>query len=231
MGKQKLIQKPVLLENRKELTEEEFRKLFEIEFKGLIGKDFIQNENSIAYLDILINYFYKNDKFYDSDILIKNLNTPSLDKGLLIIGNPGIGKSLVLKTFFTIFEKKCVYNPLYRFRMKNSKEIILQYESKEDYINNEDFFKSFITGFLMIDDVKAEDEAFKYGKKNLLNDILYFRYENSARTIITCNYDEKYPNDIEKAIDEFGTKYDGRIYDRLFEMCNIIEAKDFKSLR
>ena len=81
----------------------------------------------------------------------------------------------------------------------------------------------------MIDDVKAEGDAFKYSKKNLLDDILYYRYENEARTIITCNYDKNHPNDLEKAIDEFGTKYDGRIYDRLFEMFNIIEVKDLKS--
>ena len=80
----------------------------------------------------------------------------------------------------------------------------------------------------MIDDVKAEGDAFKYSKKNLLDDILYYRYENEARTIITCNYDKNHPNDLEKAIDEFGTKYDGRIYDRLFEMFNIIEVKDLK---
>ena len=83
----------------------------------------------------------------------------------------------------------------------------------------------------MIDDLKAEGEAFKYGRKNLFNDILYLRYENRARTIVTCNYQENYPNDIGKAIEEFGTKYDGRIYDRLFEMFNIIEVKDFKSYR
>ena len=231
MENQRNLQKPVFLKTREELTEEKFRKLFEIVFKNLINKDFIFNENSKEYLDTLINYFYKNEKFYESNILIKNLNTPSLEKGLLIIGNPGIGKTIILKTFFTIFDEYCIYNSKYRFRIKNSKETVLQYESKEDFISNEDFFKSFITGFLMIDDLKAEGEAFKYGRKNLFNDILYLRYENRARTIVTCNYQENYPNDIGKAIEEFGTKYDGRIYDRLFEMFNIIEVKDFKSYR
>jgi len=221
--------KPVLLNNT-QLTIDKFRELFKIEFRNYHNREFEITDNSISLLDTLINYFYKNDDFYNSNCLIKNLNKPSLEKGLLIIGNSGIGKSGLLEIFFNIFTKHCHFDPKFRFRLKSAIKIVSEYESKEKFINNDDFFNKYSKGFLMIDDIKSESEASNYGKKNLLKDILFLRNENKARTILTCNFSEEFPNDIEAAITEFGLKYDHRIYDRIFEMCNIIEGKG-KSFR
>ncbi len=69
-----------------------------------------------------------------------------------------------------------------------------------------------------------------FGKENLFKKILYLRNEKKLKTIITCNYDPSYSNDFEKGLDEFGIRYDGRIYDRLFSDFNFIESRG-KSLR
>jgi len=90
------------------------------------------------------------------------------------------------------------------------------------------------------DDIKTERHASNYGKVNLFKDILENRYNNRVqivkgvtkinKTFGTCNYKEGYEGNTEVALEEFGEMYGGRIYDRLFEMFNIIEFKG-KSFR
>ena len=59
----------------------------------------------------------------------------------------------------------------------------------------------------------------------MFKELLEVRYENNAKTFITCNFDPNNLKDIQKALDQFLLRYGGRVYDRLFEMFNIIEFK------
>jgi len=47
-------------------------------------------------------------------------------------------------------------------------------------------------------------------------------YINKVRTYITCNFKEGAYGDVELALLEFRDKYGNRVYDRLFELFNIV---------
>ena len=44
----------------------------------------------------------------------------------------------------------------------------------------------------------------------------------SVKKILTCNYDPAFPKDFEKGINQFGIRYDERIFDRLFSDFNLL---------
>lgn len=207
------------LELNKDGLKTVFKAFYEDKYKR---KYILESED---FLNLLIDYFFKDEEFYNSELLIKKFNKiPSLDKGLLIIGDVGVGKSSTLDILQTIFEKECRFDSSYRFRKISVQNLVLQYEKKENYISNDDFFNKYKTGFLCIDDVKSERKASSFGKINLIQEILYLRYEKKARTILTCNFKEGCQNDLNEALNEFGELYGSRIYDRIFELFNIIHV-------
>src|SRR5690606_3748536 len=93
-----------------------------------------------------------------------------------------------------------------------------------------DFFENIKRGAWVFDDMLNEREANNFGKTELFKDILEIRCHNKRITHATCNYDRFQPGDLEKGLLQFHDKYGGRVYDRLFEMFNIIEFKG-KSMR
>lgn len=222
---------PLISKKHKEqFTKEKLKKLFLVYFEIISDNKFIVNDVSDQYLELLLNYFFKNDEFYTSSILNNDFNNPNLNKGLLIVGNTGVGKSILLKTFERMFKDEFDFNPSYHFNMYHANELKTTFEALETNFLKTDFLKKHKTAFKCYDDVKSEIITLGYDKREIMKDILYMRYDRKERTIITCNYDKNYPGDLIKALEEFGTTYDGRIYDRLFEMFNIIEI-DGKSLR
>ena len=56
-------------------------------------QEFKETEEAIENLKSLIFYFSEDSRFFDCDNLMKSKNTPSFEKGLLIIGTYGTGKS------------------------------------------------------------------------------------------------------------------------------------------
>lgn len=203
------------------VSQDDFLKIFKVAFKKICKKEFISDENSTALLETLVNYFYKNDNFLNSEILIKDLNSPSHNKGLLLIGNFGLGKSMFLKTIEFIFNE-FHFNKQFNYKMFSATKVIQEFEKLENQSERNYFYEKHSKGIKCYDDIKSERDASNYGKVNVFKDILIARFENDMKTILTCNFDENFPGDYGKALDEFGTKYDGRVYDRIFEMFNII---------
>ncbi|OIQ22174.1 MAG: hypothetical protein BM557_02020 [Flavobacterium sp. MedPE-SWcel] len=92
-------------------------------------------------------------------------------------------------------------------------------------------------GSRYFDDLKTERIASNYGKVNIFKELLEERYnrvdpktKKRLKTFVTCNFKEGFEDNLEKAVDEFGEKYGSRVWDRMFEMFNIIEFKG-KSFR
>lgn len=188
-------------------------------FMQLRGYEFKNDIEALTSLKTLVYYFTEDKRFFKSPNLRSQLSTPNFAKGLLIVGGYGNGKSSMFEVLRTIF---CTFKD-YAFKSYNANTVIEMYETANGYHEKEEFWNHVLKGRCHFDDVKTERPASNYGKTNLFKDILEKRYDSRLKTYITCNYHEQYPNDLSKAINEFGEKYGGRVHDRLFEMFNILE--------
>ncbi len=203
-------------------------------YKIVAGKEFIQTPETLANIAPLVEYFARDSNFKTRDRLLMQLGhqqlRPNLNKGLLIIGGYGNGKTTIMETFATLFDH---YQMPMKFSSYKAHDLVTEYErlgADPTFLESSkyQFYErlSKVKG-LYLDDVKKEREASNYGKVNLIRDILEKRYDHkNSTTYITCNYRDGAPcEDPEDALAEFGEKYGGHIYDRLFEMFNIILFK------
>ena len=209
------------------ITYEYLLKKFLIKFKEIERVDFNNGIDDVNFknLQTILYYFVKDERFFKCDNLT-DISTPSFDKGLLVVGTYGNGKTAMMKTLKHLFNN----TPL-TFKMYTTNKIVSTFESYQDSAERNDYLSRVRSGTTYLDDVKTEKIASNYGKHNLLKEILEERYNNKSKTFITCNYKEDdSAQDINTAIKEFGEKYGARVYDRMFEMFNIIEFNG-KSLR
>lgn len=212
-------------------TIKEIRNLFFIEYKTMFKREFQVTKDSNDLLYTILCYFFKDERFFKSPcLIIPESTTPSFDKGLLIMGNFGIGKTSILLALEQIFKKYVIYNPHIHFKSTTANEVVIAYEKIKTAEEKEDFYFKNQRGFKCYDDVKSEDVASNFGKVNLFEKILFLRDSKGSRTIITCNFDHSFPNDFDKGLDQFGTKYGGHIYDRILNNFNFIQGNG-KSLR
>lgn len=205
------------------LSENDFLSYFNYVFKKLYQKDLILDRDSEAFLKTLIQYFFRNYEFFQSPCLKKTLNIPSFEKGLLIIGNPGLGKSKFLKTFEIIFKKLSYHNPNFYFTFSDVNDIVTEFEALETS-EKDNFFQKQSNGFKCYDDVKSERKASNFGIVNLIQEIIQYRYNKNRKTIIICNFNDAHPENFQEALNEFGIKYGSRVFDRIYEMFNLIEV-------
>lgn len=208
------------------ITAMQLFKLFKEKFIEVSGRPFIKIEGvTIKNLEPIIYFFSKDERFFECENLSK-LSEPSFDKGLLVIGNFGNGKTSTMITFEKIFQNIKGIS----FKGYTANEVVGMFEKCGDDISKKEFERKVNFGTRYFDDVKTERIASNFGKVNLFKDILESRYNNKVKTFVTCNFKEGFEGDIEAALEEFGEKYGGRVHDRLFEMFNIIEFKG-KSFR
>ena len=210
---------------------QDIKHLFRIEYKIMFTRDFTFTTESKFLFYTILFYFFRNERFFNSPCLIKPDGTnPSFEKGLLVMGNTGTGKTSILLALEKVFNTYLLFDSKTHLRSISAHQAVNEFEKLKNPEEREDFFIKHQRGFRFYDDVKSENDASNYGKENLFKKILYQRNEKRLKTIITCNYNPSFPNSFEKGIDEFGIRYDGRIYDRLFSDFNFIETKG-KSFR
>lgn len=219
----------------KKFTKQELWTLFIKEFKIIHGREFVCNDEIIENIKPIMLYFLQDDDFFFCKNL-SGLSKPSFDKGLLIIGNFGNGKTAAMMVFEKIFKEiKSI-----SFKGYTTKEIVSMFESinpnDSTAITRAQFDQKTTKGRRYFDDVKTERHASNFGKMNLMKEILEERENKclpplyATKTHLTCNYKEGFEGDVQKGLDEFEEKYGSRLYDRLFKMFNIIEFKG-KSFR
>lgn len=200
------------------LDSKKLAKMFFIKYKELYG-NFEPTKSATDNLQILVWYYCKDDRFFSSPNLSK-LSQPSFDKGNLIIGGFGNGKSSFVKTFRSLFS-----GTPFMFGYFDANSVIEMYEECISPYDKKCFWDKMLKGEKYFDDVKTERLANNYGKANIFKDIIEKRYNVDFRTHITCNYKDGFEGDLKMGLKEFGELYGGRAYDRIFEMFNIIEFK------
>ena len=138
----------------------------------------------------------------------------SLHKGLMIRGNVGTGKSLIVKALANLIKELEILVPC----------VIHVSELQDLYIRSdfEEIDKVKKRWYTIIDDVGVESvESKSYGNvKEPFNDVFDHRYRNNKRTIITTNLT---PSEIEET---YGT----RIIDRFRECMNdlVLDGESFR---
>lgn len=241
------------------LTSEQIIEDFKKAFKVVNKKEF-QESNKYSdtnepeeLMKLLVYYFNKDKRFFESKLINKDLSIPSFDKGLLLIGKYGCGKSSAFKTINFLFNhyvkvtnKKMPGNQqelLDKFRINQviATELVLDY--KQSLMNHKKPIEEILRKTksriqLYIDDLLKEEILFKSkdNEVNIFKDILTLRDENHYKTHISLNLKEvagakkSYFEDTETSLRELIYKYNGTVHDRVFGSYNIIELNG-KSMR
>lgn len=215
------------------------------------GKQFDESHNNYGSRKLartLLAYFTESKAFYKSP-LINPMSEPSLKKGLAVFGDFGVGKSAIVETFYTILktaennrvmikDKFGTEQILGRYKLSfgfyTSNAVVHEYESinRADKESDKEyklhlFTKKHHYGFRYYDDIMSERTASNYGKLELFKELFEERYSNRSKTMISLNYhaDKDGIINLETTLEMYATKYGERLYDRFFEMFNIIELK------
>lgn len=185
--------------------------LFEGEFK--------LDENNTEIFKLLCLYFSHDTNFVPAATAM-GVKAASLEKGILIAGNFGVGKTWLMQLFSR--------NQLQVFAVHNAKAIadLFEKDGQESqtqfiepprlpYNDGQNFYHA-VCG-LCIDDMGTEREKNHYGnKKSVIGDLIELRYAKKATgplLHITTNLNAK----------EVLEAYGGRVGSRLREIMNIIE--------
>ncbi|MFD2915825.1 ATP-binding protein [Psychroserpens luteus] len=190
-------------------------------FKTQTNKKFIVDSDNINKVKTLAYYLVQDNRFFISPLLSKDLNSPSFKKGLILVGDYGVGKTALLKTIPIITDNYFSYNL--------TVDLVSEYESLT-LSDKSMFVEKHKSGRRIYDDLGTEKKASNYGFVNLIKVVLESRYDANSLTILACNYDERNPLNLEAALDKLGMLYGGRVLDRVYEMFNIIEFSG-KSMR
>lgn len=157
-------------------------------------------------------YDFKNEKQLEDIVNYFGDGETSLDrsKGLLIGGVVGCGKTLFINLVQKWVFKKFCLNPV--------SSVVSEYNiSGEEGVA---IFKN--TKERMFDDLGIEQIGRYYGSNiEVMQEVIYERYYKKLRTHFTTNAESQ-------ALKE---KYGLRAYDRIKEMCNVIQWQEDKSYR
>lgn len=182
----------------------ELKNEFQKVYKQQNGQEYI-GEDSLV-LDSILQYFSKDIAF------IIGGRRRSFDKGLLLKGGYGVGKTSIMRTIRTIYPDL--------FGLKSTIEIVNMYDQEGGSVIKRFSAKS----DFCFDDLGSEKDG-KYfgGQSNVMKEILevrYFNYKKGKKTHVTTNLSQ----------DQISERYGERIESRLYEMFNVIvfNGDDFR---
>lgn len=188
------------------------------------GVKFLETAETVQNIKPLIYYFAGDLENFKKCKNVSNLSVPSLEKGFLLIGGYGNGKSSCIKALETalISTKKT-------FKTYTTNGLVKMYERAENPIDKKDFDRTTLKGARCFDDLLTEKEASNYGKANIMKDILEERYIHKLVTYASMNKVSNGSN-LQDDIDQIGIKYGSRVYDRVLSMFNVISfnGKSFR---
>ncbi|MBM1105164.1 hypothetical protein JQC67_03325 [Aurantibacter crassamenti] len=192
--------------------------IFKQYFKIISGRAFKETKESINNISAVFYYFLRDESFNYHPNVKMELSKPSFDKGLLIIGDYGIGKTDCMKAL-ELCLKQIKKN---RFKIYSTNEIVQKFEICTSSFDKQNFYNQMKLGTDLYDDLTTERLASNFGRVNIMKEIFEERYNHRKLTHAIANYHEEYKNDVEAALENLGTFYGNRFYDRIFEMFNIV---------
>ena len=226
----------IILPELKPINIESLYDLFKSAFELFQKKPFdetVNNSESKRLARTICAYFLQKKAFFRSPLLNEK-SIPDMQKGLMIVGGYGTGKTSILNTFHQMFKTAAsmpiqvtdiegTLQLLGRYKLSfgyfTANDIVKTFEAISDPQEKEIFWNRHSKGIKYFDDIMTESTASNYGKIEIFKDLFEMRYTNRAKTLISLNYAET----LDETLDEISKKYGERVYDRLFEMFNIIE--------
>jgi hypothetical protein len=152
--------------------------------------------------------------YFANDIRFETEGFGKLKKGIMLVGNVGVGKTLLMKAFKD--------NPKRYYNVRSTSSIVDGYckggvELIEDYCRGQVSYKPPLA--YCFDDLGVETLPAKFmgNSENVMEKIILHRYEQNIPffyTHFTTNLDG----------DQIESNYGTRIRSRLREMCNFIEV-------
>lgn len=208
--------------NRKALTATKWNmeqtKTFAIyQAQDRLKKPIVVDDKNQLLFDMLAMYFSKDPNFYRlaAELDIKN---PSLDKGLLFAGNPGTGKTFLMKVFarnqrqcFQVISAVTISN---HYQEHGSVQVFVDLDANA--INDSSYFYQPYRG-LCIDDIGSEEVKNHFGSKS-----------NVLGKLIEEKYSRGYVGDVLHATTNLGGTelldvYGERVVSRMREIFNLIK--------
>lgn len=196
-----------------------FKELFTIKLNHQMRlrrkqNDFEFDENNEKLINQLFYYLTGNAKeFKVVDPETNKEVLGELEKGLLVVGNLGSGKTMIMQAFCSLWDD------LFRIKTKSvsAKKYVemLMIASKSKEASSS--MPNFGIGTVFIDDIAKESKQVNlFGTEVCpMADLLADRYNNGVITFMTGNY----------TLESLETHYDKTIADRMKEMFNIVILK------
>lgn len=202
---------PVYIPIKREVKENNFvltKKVLWQLFNYYAPKGYVIDQRNREIIFTVLRYFLKDENFNEYN---KVISVPSLEKGLLIYGTYGVGKSQLFEILRNIGRELVV--------KKNCRDVWFSQISAGSFVDEymrstkEDStfsLEDHYTGRLYIDDLGFEKKAFN--KTELFGELLFERNRRKSTTYVTTNLKPS----------ELTQRYGERIGDRLPEMFNIL---------
>jgi DNA replication protein DnaC len=170
------------------------------------------------------------DTFRDyNDTLVDAVNTakafvekfPTVDKGLLFLGSPGVGKTHLAVSIL----KRIVQRTGLRARFYDTRKLLALIRNTYNPVvkaTEESVIRPAMDAdFVVLDDLGAERPT--EWVEETMNLIINTRYNMRRATVFTTNYPEKTPAG--SPADALGERIGARIHSRLMEMCRFVEMR------
>ena len=186
----------------------EFKELFTLKLNNQMRlrrkkNDFEFDENNEELINQLYYYLVGNPEKFIGE----------LEKGILVVGNLGSGKTMIMQAFCSL------WNDLFEIKIKSTtaKKYVELLLDPDKFKSQTGILPNYGTGTAFIDDIAKESKKVNvYGTEICpMADLLAERYDNGVITFMTGNY----------RLESLETHYNKTIADRMKEMFNIIEIK------
>lgn len=169
--------------------------------------------------DILfcLSLYFANDPEFENVDIPQLRTKPNLRKGIYIQGNPGSGKTTIMKILSKIGNFHFIPCDIVADNVRR------EGQKAVDDIHNK------IMDSIYFDDLGSEQKIKHFGNTmDVMHDIVIKRYRNFVQNGIKTHFSTNL------SMTEIGKLYDARIESRLYEMCNVIVlggGKDYKDFR
>ncbi|TVZ13963.1 hypothetical protein [Maribacter sp. MAR_2009_72] len=195
-----------------------FKKMFLLEANKILKREKRSFEID-AQNEHILNFIYA---YFSNSNILENKFNGRLHKGLLIHGSFGVGKSIIFEVLEILYKKYHFKD----FAVKNVNTLELMDETIR-YLSNpilsqndETLYKKYSKATVHFEDLGLERKIQHFGNSiELMDEYLLIRYNefrrNGLKTHITTNLN----------LEALKKRYSPQLYDRIFEMFNILEMK------